>query len=85
MFERHSRLDIICPGDLLLLVHIDLRESDPIRTRELLRQLFVDWRNEFTWSAPVGVNCMRAQMVNGGVDHKGGMENVIVASQCANH
>lgn len=51
------RRNTVYLGQLLLVVNIDLRECDSVRTRQLPRQLFVDGGDHLAWSTPVCVNC----------------------------
>lgn len=43
-------------AELFLVVDIDLGERDGIGTGELGGQLFINGRNSFTRSAPIGIN-----------------------------
>lgn len=43
--------------DLLLVVDIDFGKCDGVGLAVLGGELLVDWRDSFTWTAPVCINC----------------------------
>lgn len=57
--QVNLRLDLILADYLLLVVIVNLGESDNVRLGKLLRKLLVYGSNRLARSAPVGVNCKK--------------------------